>query len=139
MRNQEQHKKYCEYIDQPGISAAERVHYSKVYGINRKSILCELSNFNVTEQLPQDLMHVLFEGVFQAHIRELLKYLVEGLSVVTLVDVNSRIMSYPYAYFEEKPGPLTSFDPHGNQSGIHNIIIRILYNNTDFSKLCKLF
>ena len=81
MRNQEQHKKYCEYIDQPGISAAERVHYSKVYGINRKSILCELSNFNVTEQLPQDLMHVLFEGVFQAHIRELLKYLVEGLSV----------------------------------------------------------
>lgn len=72
----------------------------------------------MTEQLPQVLMHVLFEGVFHIHVRVLLEYLVNDLSYVTLADINSRIMSHPYAYFEEKPAPLSSLDPYGNQSGI---------------------
>ena len=58
-------------------------------------------------------------------MRELLKYLVEGLSFMrmTLADINSRILSYPYAYFEEKPAPLTTFDTHGSQSGIYTVCI----------------
>ena len=95
-----------------------------MYGVNHTSILCELPNFDVTEQLPQDLMHVLFEGVFHVHVREILMYLIERLSIVTLVDINSRIAAHPYAYFEEKPAPLTSLDPHGNQSGREPSFIR---------------
>lgn len=68
-RNIHQHIQHCAYIDQPGISKAERQHYSKVYGVNRRSILCDLPSFNVTQQLPQDLMHVLFEGVSSSYER----------------------------------------------------------------------
>ena len=124
MRNKHHHTKHCQCIDQPGISDSERDHYSKVYGVNRTSILCELPNFDVTEQLPQDLMHVLLEGVFPIHVNQLLKYLVDAISFVTLDKINCRIMSHPYAYFEEKPAHLRSLDPHGNQSGIAKLIIR---------------
>lgn len=48
IRTKQGHIEQCEYIDQPGISDSERVHYSKVYGINRTSILCDLPDFDVT-------------------------------------------------------------------------------------------
>lgn len=123
MQNKLQHStEHCKYVDQTGISDSERDHYSKVYGINRTSILCKLPNFDVTKQLPQDLMHVLLEGVFMVHVRELLKYLVDGLSYkrITLDVINCRILSHPYGYFEDKPAPLTSCDPHGCQPGTYN-------------------
>lgn len=118
MRSKDQHIKHCQYIDRLGMSDSERDHYSKVYGVNRTSILCDLPHFDVTQQLPQDLMHVLLEGVFHIHVNEILIYLVDRISFMTLADINRRIMAHPYAYFEEKPGPLRSLDPHGNQSGI---------------------
>lgn len=64
MRRKEQHIKHCEYIVMPGISSSERSHYSKVYGINRLTVLLKLPDFDVAQQLPQDIMHVLLEGIF---------------------------------------------------------------------------
>lgn len=37
-------------------------HFSKEYGINKRSILLDAPYFDVTEQLPQDVMHVILEG-----------------------------------------------------------------------------
>ena len=85
-----------------------------------KSIVLIVGAFYVSchnQQLPQDLMHVLLEGVFRVHVNELLKYLVEAISYTTLANINHRIMTYPYAYFEEKSGPLKNLDPYGSQSG----------------------
>jgi hypothetical protein len=59
MRTKEQYVRQCEYINRPGISNSERSHFSKVYGINRLSIL---------NQLPEDVMHVILEGVFPLHL-----------------------------------------------------------------------
>ena len=74
---------------------SEKEHFSKVYGINRRSLLSGLTHFDITKQLPQDLMHVLFEGNFRFHIHLLL----ENMNV-TLSEVNSKLVHYPYAYFE---------------------------------------
>lgn len=115
MKTKQGHIEQCEYIDQPGISDSERAHYSTVYGINRTSIL--FPDFDVTQQLPQDLMHVLLEGIFPLHMEQLLDYVVQTLSVVTLADINSRLMTFPYAYFEEKPAPLNGLELEGNKSG----------------------
>jgi len=57
------------------------VHYSKVYGINRTSILFNLPDFDLTQQLPQDLMQVLLEGIFPLRMEQLLDYVVQILSV----------------------------------------------------------
>lgn len=99
------------------ISSSEKQHYSKVYGINRASLLLELPNFDVTQQLPQDLMHVMLEGVFPMHLEQFLNYVINDLSLFTLEEINCRIKSYSYAYFEVKPTPLTSLNIQGTQTG----------------------
>ena len=49
------------------------------YGINLKSPFCGLSTFDVTKQLPQDIMHTLLEGVVQYEARlVLLLYIRNG-------------------------------------------------------------
>lgn len=112
LRDKHLHEQQCCYIERGGISDSEREHFSKVYGINRRSLLSGLTHFDVMKQLPQDMMHVLFEGIFHFHIHLLL----ENINV-TLSEVNSKLIRYPYAYFEVKPAKLTSTDP--SQTGIY--------------------
>ena len=117
MRTKEEHARHCEYISQFGISRSEKAHYSKVYGINRSSILHELAEFDVTKDLPQDLMHVLLEGVFLLHFEQLLDHIVNVSGLMTISQINSRIVAFPFAYFNVKPSPLTGCDIQGTQSG----------------------
>ena len=84
MRNKETHAKQYMLIDRPGISVSERSHYSKVYVINRSTVLMELSEFDVTKQLPQDLMHAILEGIFPLHMEQLLTYIVQDLALLSL-------------------------------------------------------
>ena len=117
MRNKEGYTKQCMYINASDISESEKLHYSKVYGINRSPILLELPYFDVTQHLPQDLMHVLLEGVFPLHVGQLLQYVIHESKILTLSQINSRILAHPYAYFEEKPSPLKDLEFEGSQSG----------------------
>lgn len=54
---------HCARIEDPTSSKSERDHYSLCYGVNRESKLALLEPFDVTKQLPQDVMHVLLEGI----------------------------------------------------------------------------
>ena len=81
MRNFNDHIKQCAYLERSGISAEERSRYSKVYGINRCSALCDLPNFDITMQLPQDIMHLRFEGLFPMNIELILRHLIYTLKV----------------------------------------------------------
>ena len=107
MRRRVDYLQQCQYINQSDISDSERSHYSKVYGINRMTISSELPYFDITENLPQDIMHVLLEGVFPCHLEQLLNYIVCESSVLSISQINSRIKSFPYAYFQEKPSPIS--------------------------------
>ena len=75
------YKQQCQYIEREGISESEKSHFSKIYGINRRSALVDLPYFDVTTQLPEDIMHVLFEGVFPLSMELLLDHLVGSLKV----------------------------------------------------------
>ena len=114
MRTKEEHIKQCGYIERPGISASERCHYSKVYGVNRSSILLQLPH---TQQLPQDIMHVLLEGIFPLHVEQLFDYIINVASLLSLDQINSRLLAFPYAYFNEKPSPIHRLCIKGTQSG----------------------
>ena len=120
-----EHAKYSDLISRPDASVSERKHYSKVYGINRVSVVTQLQYFDVTSQLPQDLMHVLLEGVFPLHMEQFLKYIVEDMGVLTLDQINFRIAAYPYAYFDEKPSQLYGYDLKGNQTGWFGALVNV--------------
>ncbi len=108
MRTKQDNQKQCEYVDRPDISTSEKSHFSKVYGINQSSILLEIPDFNVTQQLPQDIMHVLLEGIFPFHMQQLLNYIINEAHILSLDQVNSRILAFPYSYFDCKPSPIES-------------------------------
>lgn len=101
-----------------------------MYGINRSSAVIELPEFDVTQQLPQDLMHVLLEGICALHLQQLLEYIVDDASLITLHEINSRICMYPYAYFSEKPASLVGFDLQGTQTG--TIMCKLKYRCVHF-------
>lgn len=50
---------HCSLLDVQGLGA----EFSTTYGINCRSPLNDISNFHVVNQLPQDIMHILLEGV----------------------------------------------------------------------------
>ena len=54
-------------------------HHSTTYGINNKSVLNELEGFHVANsQLPQDMMHVLLEGVLPYELKLMLSEFING-------------------------------------------------------------
>ena len=55
------------------------------YGINMQSMFCGLSTFDVTKQLPQNIMQTLLEGVVQYEARlVLLLYIRNGTLTLDL-------------------------------------------------------
>ncbi|XP_064475128.1 uncharacterized protein LOC135389090 [Ornithodoros turicata] len=80
----------------------------KLYGVNEKSPLMDLEYFDVTLQLPPDLMHDLFEGCFAFVMHQVLKGLVHD-GVLVAGDL-SKVASFPYGFHDghNKPDGLSS-------------------------------
>ena len=61
-RDEATYENQCQVLTDPALRR-NRGYLSKMHGINRKSVLCELSNFPVTQNIVQDAMHCLLEGI----------------------------------------------------------------------------
>ena len=69
-RTDSQHEQHCQELSGPMGD-----HYSKVYGINRRSILMDVPYFSLFGgSLPHDLMHDILEGVAQHEMTLLRTY-----------------------------------------------------------------
>jgi len=56
------------------LPAADRQHYSLVYGVNRHALLHNLSYFSLTSgALVPDIMHDILEGVLPLEVKLMLK------------------------------------------------------------------
>ena len=94
LRSPQEHARQCVQLDGP-----LRNHYSKIYGINRRSILDDVPYFSVATGLPHDIMHDLLEGAVTYEIKALLGYAI-GRKYFTLDDLNHRIDTFDYGYSE---------------------------------------
>ena len=83
-----------------------RDYDSTTYGINYRSPLNDIPGFHVANnQLPQDIMHVLFEGVLPLEVKLMLK---EFITVKRFFDINflnSRIDSFTFGKKELRNKP----------------------------------
>ena len=123
LRNLTEHKDYISLIGESEV-------HSVTYGINKASILQLLDNFDVTECLPFDIMHTMFEGVAVYHLNLLLHYLMDTRKWLSLTELNHAIQAHHYGYTEcdTKPnkinrGPTIDADLKFKSSG--NIYIYI--------------
>ena len=95
---------HCSLLDGP-LSYEDSV----TYGINFRSPLNDLQYFHVADmQLPQDIMHVLFEGVIPYETKLLLTEFVSHKKYFTISYLNARIACFHYSPDEsaDKPNSL---------------------------------
>ena len=101
---------------------------SITYGINYKSALNKLEDFHVcNNQLPQDMMHILLEGVLPYSVKTMLQNFVSVKHYFTIDSINQRIVSFKFSRSEckSKPSQISSNILHddGNihQSGTYDV------------------
>lgn len=98
---------------------------SVTYGINYKSVLNNLDDFDVCNgQLPQDMMHILLEGAIPYTVKAMLQSFVCEKGFFTLDYINQKLLSFKFSRSESrnKPSQISSniLNNDGNihQSGI---------------------
>ena len=105
LRDKDTHEEHlCSIENAP--SQYLRQYFSKEYGINQRSVLCKLPYFDITKQLPQDIMHIFLEGILEYEIKLCLNYLIKDQQVITLDKLNYEIKHFPLGYTDEKNRPI---------------------------------
>ena len=102
---------------------------SVTYGVNFQSALNQLHYFHVANsQLPQDIMHVLLEGVVKMELSLLLNYLVSSRYMTESL-LNDRIENFHYTINEKrnKPCPidLKSSSFHQTAAGMITFYVHV--------------
>lgn len=105
-RSKGTHERHCMEIDEAPTEQI-KADLKTTYEINHRSVLCDLDGFDITAQLPQDIMHTLLEGVVQYERRHILSWCI-GTGEFSPVQLNSGIRSQCYGYSEaaDRPDPL---------------------------------
>lgn len=95
---------------------------STTYGIRYRSALNKISHYHVnTMQMPQDVMHVLFEGVLAMETHMMLCTFLKK-KYLSLSDINDRVKSFEFGNCEAKnrpPKPFKEKDFDSNSSRLH--------------------
>ena len=74
-RTVEKHISQCLEIDKASTDIL-KASLKTTYGINRRSRLVDVPAFDLIKQTPQDIMHVIFEGVAPMEVKLVLKHLI---------------------------------------------------------------
>ena len=117
LRNPSSHDYHCSLLTGPLAK-----HDSITYGVNCTSTLNDLDYFHVANfQLPQDIMHVLLEGVVPYEIKLMLTEFIHNLRYFTLEFLNHRIESFTYGPGDCKPVPIAEVQVSpGNLRKLHD-------------------
>ena len=84
---------------------------STTYGINERSALNQINYFHVAGgQLPQDLMHVLYEGVLPLNVKLMLHHFIIQQRLFTLSFLNNRVFAFSYGRNETKNKPTKALE-----------------------------
>lgn len=112
----DQYRQQCRGIETAPTEATER-DFQTTYGIVERRRLSELSQFDITKQLPQDIMHILLEGAVQYEVRFILQHFFDS-GVMTLQKLNSAFSQLSLAYHDEKnrPPPLRESTFNGQET-----------------------
>ena len=78
---------------------------STTYGVNGLSVMNQVANFDVCQCFPEDIMHLLFEGVVPYATKQCLKVLIDEKRCLTLRELNNRLESFNYGYMNNKNKP----------------------------------
>lgn len=101
------------------------VEDSVTYGINYRSTLNDIETFHVgNSQLPQDVMHVLLEGVIPLEIKHLLGEFINVKHYFSLGFLNDRVRCFTFSPEEARDKPSSIPDSGAlHQTGTYSTYI----------------
>ncbi len=117
LRTPESYDYHCSLLSGP-LAMAD----STTYGVNYQRPLNKLSYFHVANnQLPQDVMHVMLEGVIPYEMKHMLKAFITEKRYFTLDLLNERIHCFPYTQeeFANKPSAIPPVVLSSAQTSFH--------------------
>jgi len=101
LRDKTTHEQQCRSVEEDSSGDA-----SKEYGINRNSILNQLTYFHVCDgSLLPDIMHDILEGALQYETKLMLQTFVNRKKYFALDEFNSRLENLELGYMESKSRP----------------------------------
>lgn len=108
MRDPKTHDYHCSLLQ--GVLGSDD---SVTYGVNSTSCLNRIKHFHVANfQMPQDVMHVILEGILPLETRLMLAGFIED-GFLTLQLLNNRIENFSYSRTEARNKPPKSIErPH---------------------------
>ena len=104
LRDEATHKERCDTLEE-NLSSKTRAYWSRIWGINSRSPLCNISDFRITDCLVHDPMHDLLEGVIPYELKLLLQHLIFIEKCFTLEWFNRQILSFKYTYLDVRTKP----------------------------------
>ncbi|XP_015764291.1 PREDICTED: uncharacterized protein LOC107343243 [Acropora digitifera] len=104
-RNLNNHLRICTMIEDPDNAPHVSDALSTTYGVNGLSVMNQVANFDVCQCFPEDIMHILFEGVVPYATKQCLKVLIDEKRCLTLRELNNRLESFNYGYMNNKNKP----------------------------------
>ena len=110
LRDSNRHEQQVSSIEDAGSKYLGNF-FSKNYGINGRAKISEAPYFNVTKQLPQDIMHIFLEAVLCYEMKFFFQHFFHH-GRFTLRDLNQAIDNFDYGYSElkDKPAPIKDND-----------------------------
>lgn len=102
-RCKQSHNEICELI-QSTSNETTKSELQTNYGIIEQSCLSKLDDFDVTKQLPHDIMHVLLEGVVPYELQLCLSALMDQ-KLFTLEEFNYNLSNFEFSYSDAKSKP----------------------------------
>ena len=102
-RSLRQHNYHCDILESAATPESQK-DLEVTYGIVERSLISKLSEFDITTQLPQDIMHVLLEGSVQYEVRYILQHYIDT-GVIKLVQLNSSFEKMYLGYPDERNRP----------------------------------
>lgn len=106
LRDMQSHLEYCDVLEDSALTRDVKTYWSKRCGLKKRSVLCSIADFPVTQNIVQDPMHVLLEGCFAEVLARFLKCM-EDLGNLTLEQVNRRLREFQYSYLDKGSKPMT--------------------------------
>ena len=101
LRNPVNYRYHCSLL-----SGVLREVDSVTYGVNNESVLNQLDDFDVGGgQLPQDIMHILLEGVLPYTIKAMLQSFVLENHFFNIKYLNQKLSSFKFSRSESKNKP----------------------------------
>lgn len=103
-RDEDEHLERCENLSSRMTKEAKK-YWSKMYGVNGKTELLNVPEFQVTKCILEDPMHVLLEGIVPMEMKLLLNYCVER-KFITILQLNKIILNFEYTDDERRDLPV---------------------------------